>query len=72
MKKVIKIILGALLILIGGGAMFLGTYLLSKDFSWSRVGIFIPFFCAGFIVAYLGYDLIMGRSIRDDLFFLFS
>ena len=70
--RVAKIILGIALSLIELGAMGLGAYILANDFTWASVGVFVPFFFVGFLIAYTGYDLIRGRSIKDDLFFLFS
>ena len=72
MKKIIKTILGLAIAAVGLSAMMLGSYLLLSQISWTNFGIFVPLFCVGFLIAYVGYDLMRGRSIKDDLFFLFS
>jgi hypothetical protein len=71
MRKFIKILFGLIFVLCGLILMFAGGYLLLTERSWASVGVFIPFFCIGLLVLFLGYDSIKGRSIKDDLFFLF-
>jgi hypothetical protein len=71
MKKSIKVFFGVILGLIGLGLMSIGGYSL-LDLHWqTAIGISVPLICFGFLILYLGYDLIRGRSIKDDLYFIF-
>jgi len=71
MKRILKIILGSILALCGTGLILSGGYLLFHDRNWNAAGIFLLFASFGFLIAFTGYDLARGRSIKDDLFFLF-
>jgi len=69
--QVFKTIIGIILALCGIGLVLLGGYIVLQERSWASVGGFTVLLGFGFLIAYLGYDLFRGRSIKDDLFFLF-
>jgi membrane protein implicated in regulation of membrane protease activity len=66
--KIFKIACGCIILLVGLAALAFALWLaISERLFWDA----IPFFCASFLILFLGYDLVKGRSIKDDLFFLF-
>lgn len=67
--KVFRIVVGIVVILFGVAVLFLVAYLLSTKLI--NILLSIPFFSAALLLVLLGYDLLKGRSIKDDLFFLF-
>jgi hypothetical protein len=71
MNTFFKLFFGSMLLLIGVGFVVSGLYLLLHDTTWNAATICLLFTCFGLLVAITGYDLARGRSIKDDLFFLF-
>lgn len=70
-KKTLRILLGLILAICGIAVMLVGAYLLWKEQTLAMFGLCVLFISFGFLIGYLGYDLMRGRSIKDDLFFLF-
>lgn len=70
MKK-LKFVCGSALVLLGVGLVSIGGYLFWINQSWSMFGLFVILACFGLLIVFTGVDLARGKSIKDDLFYIF-
>lgn len=70
MKK-LKFVCGSALVLLGVGLVSIGGYLFWINQSWSMFGLFVILASFGLLIVFTGVDLARGKSIKDDLFYIF-
>ena len=68
--KLARIIFGVVLGVAGIGLVLLGAYIMMSMVSLASLGGFIVLLGFGSAVAYVGYQLARGGSVKDALYFL--
>ncbi|SCF71836.1 hypothetical protein GA0115259_101501 [Streptomyces sp. MnatMP-M17] len=68
--RIVKAIIGSLLVLGGVGLALLGGLIVWQLRSWPSIGGFVVLFGLGLAIAYVGYELVRGESVKDALYFL--
>jgi hypothetical protein len=65
MRKIIRIIMGILIMAGGIGLVVFGGSLLLQEQSWLILGGFTIFFALGVSVLQLGYSILQGKGVKE-------